>query len=88
MDPATNVLPPGEVRRDESLPATVHLSGRQRDVLRLLGEGLSNRDIGTRLGVSACTVKSHVRSIFIALGAENRLQAVLRAQRAGLLPAA
>ena len=41
----------------------IHLSPRQEEVLMLLGEGLANKPIGRRLGISACTVKQHVQAI-------------------------
>jgi DNA-binding NarL/FixJ family response regulator len=74
------------------LPATgqsplkaIHLSPRQIEVLLLLGEGLANKPIGRRLGISACTVKQHVQAILKEFGATNRLQAVIFAYRSGLL---
>ncbi len=51
------------------------LSERQREVLRLLAEGLSYEEIGAQLFISANTVKFHVRSIFLRLGVRNRLAA-------------
>ena len=51
------------------------LSERQREVLRLLADGLSYEEIGAQLFISANTVKFHVRSIFLRLGVRNRLAA-------------
>ena len=62
------------------------MSPRQVEVLMLLGEGLANKPIGRKLGISACTVKQHVQAILKEFGASNRLQAVVFAYRNGLLP--
>ena len=61
------------------------LSGRERAVLVLLAEGLSNTDIGDRLHLSNGTVKGHVSVVFEKLRVDNRVQAALIAERAGLL---
>ncbi|MFI6402802.1 response regulator [Streptomyces sp. NPDC050548] len=61
------------------------LSGRERAVLVLLAEGLSNTDIGERLHLSNGTVKGHVSVVFEKLRVDNRVQAALIAERAGLL---
>lgn len=60
------------------------LSGREREVLALLGEGLSNADAGRRLHMSEATVKAYVSRILAKLGCENRVQAALLARDAGL----
>ena len=52
------------------------LTKRQRDVLRLLAQGASNKDIAHRLNISESTVKVHVRAIMTANGASNRTQIV------------
>ena len=52
------------------------LSSRERDVLRLVAAGHSNKQLAARLGISERTAKFHVTSIFTKLGAENRAQAV------------
>ncbi|MFI8105287.1 response regulator [Streptomyces sp. NPDC086023] len=61
------------------------LSDRERDVLVLVAEGLSNADIGTRVHLSVGTVKDHVSSILTKLRVSSRVQAALLAERAGLL---
>jgi len=60
------------------------LTGRQKETLVYLCMGLPNKEIGFRLGLSEITVKTHVSSIFRALGVINRTQAVLAARRVGL----
>lgn len=57
------------------------LSGREQQVLWLLTDGRSNADIGERLGLTEATVKSYVSTVLGKLGAENRVQAALIAQR-------
>ncbi|CAM4243127.1 Transcriptional regulatory protein LiaR [Mycobacterium basiliense] len=55
------------------------LTDREVDVLRLLAEGLSNREIGQRLYISTNTAANHVRSILLKIGAANRTQAAMYA---------
>jgi DNA-binding NarL/FixJ family response regulator len=61
------------------------LTRREIDVLQLLAEGLPNKAIAARLGVSDQTVKFHVASILAKLAATNRTDAVRRALRRGLI---
>ncbi len=61
------------------------LTGREIEVLELLSEGLSNKAIGARLGISDQTVKFHVATICGKLGASNRTDAVRRAISSGLV---
>jgi DNA-binding NarL/FixJ family response regulator len=61
------------------------LTPREVDVLELLAEGLPNKAIAARLGISDQTVKFHVASISAKLGATNRTDAVRRAARRGLI---
>jgi DNA-binding NarL/FixJ family response regulator len=61
------------------------LTPREIDVLELLAEGLANKPIAARLGISDQTVKFHVASICGKLGAANRTDAVRRAVRRGLV---
>lgn len=61
------------------------LTDRERDVLVLIAEGLSNADIGLRVHLSTGTVKDHVSAILTKLRVGSRVQAALLAQRAGLL---
>jgi DNA-binding NarL/FixJ family response regulator len=61
------------------------LSPREREVLALVGEGLTNALIGQRLHLSVATVKEHVSSVLIKLGGVNRVQAAVMASKAGLV---
>jgi DNA-binding CsgD family transcriptional regulator len=63
----------------------VELTPREHDVLELLVEGASNKEIARRLGISASTVKFHVRSVADKLGADGRTDAVAHALRRGLV---
>ncbi|GGW97432.1 response regulator transcription factor [Streptomyces chryseus] len=71
-------------RAEEARRLVTALSGRERDVLALLGEGLSNADAGRRLHMSEATVKTYVSRILAKLGCENRVQAALLARDAAL----
>lgn len=63
------------------------VTGRQREVLLLLAEGLANKEIAHRLHLTEGTVKLHVAAILRSLNATNRTQAVAVARRCGLLSA-
>ncbi|MFJ9826863.1 MULTISPECIES: response regulator transcription factor [unclassified Streptomyces] len=71
-------------RAEEARGRLTALSEREREVLALLGEGLSNADAGRRLHMSEATVKTYVSRILAKLGCENRVQAALLARDAGL----
>ncbi len=70
---------------DEDAPAVEALTTREREVLLLLAEGLSNKEIGVRLEISDHTAKFHVNSILQKLSAQKRVEAVVRAARLGLI---
>lgn len=74
----TAAVPQPDTRR--AAQDTLPLTPRQREVLRLLCEGATNRDISQSLGLSEKTTKAHVGAIFRALGVVNRTQAALRAK--------
>jgi DNA-binding NarL/FixJ family response regulator len=61
------------------------LTARERDVLELVSQGLPNKSIASRLGISDHTVKFHLSSIFSKLGVSSRTEAVRRGVRAGLI---
>jgi DNA-binding NarL/FixJ family response regulator len=70
-----------EVRApDEPQP----LTGRETEVLRLIAEGLANKEIARALGIGEKTVKSHVSAILAKLGVQSRTQAALYAAQTGL----
>jgi LuxR family transcriptional regulator, maltose regulon positive regulatory protein len=66
-------------------PLTEPLSQREREVLHLIAQGLSNRAIGGRLFLALDTVKGHNRKIFGKLGVQTRTEALARARELGLL---
>ena len=61
------------------------ITPRQTAVLKLIAEGLSNREIATQLNLTEYTVKSHVRSLFEALGCKNRTACVAEARLRGIV---
>jgi LuxR family maltose regulon positive regulatory protein len=78
--------PAGMSKIDEStqdLPEP--LSQREREVLQLVAEGLTNQEIAARLVISIRTVKKHVENIHGKLGVQNRSRAVARGRTLGLL---
>lgn len=74
-----------DVHQDAPEDESEVLSYRELEILRLMGRGLSNRDIGSILFISENTVRSHARRIFEKVGARSRGEAVFRAQQLGLL---
>jgi len=62
------------------------LSEREMEVLQLIAEGLTNREIASRLFLSLNTVKAHSRNIYGKLGIHSRTQAIARSQALGILP--
>lgn len=62
------------------------LTPREHEILGLIAEGLSNREIGERLFVSENTVKTHSARVFEKLGVARRTQAVQEGRRLGLIP--
>jgi len=61
------------------------LTGRELDVLRLIGRGASNREVASALSLSEGTVRTHVHHLLNKLGLANRNQAILYALKAGLV---
>lgn len=71
-------------RRNSETP-NANPSPRQREVLMLISQGLSNKAIANRLGLSPATVKTHVAVAIAAVGAANRTEAAIKATAAGLI---
>lgn len=61
------------------------LTNRQFEVLRYLAQGLSNKQIAYQMSVSEATVKLHINALLRAVGATNRTQAVIKAQKMGVV---
>jgi DNA-binding CsgD family transcriptional regulator len=70
---------------DRILSSVDPLTNRELDVLRLIGQGLSNPAIAERLFIAVGTVKAHTSRIYGKLGVRNRVEAVIRAQELSLL---
>ena len=62
-------------------PPTARLTAREREVLGLVRQGLANKQVARRLGISERTVKAHLTSAFAAIGVQDRTQAALWAER-------
>ncbi|MFD9096624.1 response regulator [Streptomyces collinus] len=79
----------GEQRQEETPDALPGLTEREREILALIGEGLTNRQIGLRLYLAEKTVKNHISRLLAKLGVERRVQAAViatKARDAGGLP--
>ncbi|SEC06375.1 DNA-binding response regulator, NarL/FixJ family, contains REC and HTH domains [Paramicrobacterium humi] len=74
----------GSIRPDRA-PSLDALTTREREVLALVGEGLTNEEIGARLYLSPLTAKTHVSRILGKLGARDRVQLVIAAYETGLV---
>ncbi|MBL1096108.1 response regulator [Streptomyces coffeae] len=73
-------------RRATARARTRELTGREREVLALVGSGLSNAEIARRLHLVEGTVKAYVSQVLARLGVKNRVQAAILAYEAGLVP--
>ena len=74
-----------EIQQRERSDGPPELSPREREVLRLIADGLSAPEIGRRIHLSATTVKTHLHSLYEKLGVSDRAAAVAEAMRRGLL---
>jgi two-component system, NarL family, nitrate/nitrite response regulator NarL len=61
------------------------LTPREKEVLRMMAEGTSSRDIATRLGISYTTVRTHIRSLGSKLGVHSKLEAIVKARELALI---
>ncbi|MFD9207083.1 response regulator [Streptomyces sioyaensis] len=91
LDPATTTRLMSSLRGadPEAAPEEDALSGlspREREILALIGEGLTNRQIGKRLYLSEKTVKNHISRLLAKLGVERRIQAAVLATQAAAPP--
>jgi DNA-binding NarL/FixJ family response regulator len=73
------------LRTPEDAEKSQSLTPREREVLALLADGLTNKAIAARLGISEHTAKFHVNAILGKLGAGSRAEAIVRAARMGLI---
>ncbi|MDW4908637.1 response regulator transcription factor [Streptomyces sp. ADMS] len=69
-------------RKEEEPDALPGLTGREQEILALIGEGLTNRQIGQRLYLAEKTVKNHISRLLAKLGVERRIQAAVIATQA------
>ena len=61
------------------------LTQREKEVLRLMAEGMSSREIAKRLGISYTTVRTHIRSLGAKLGVHSKLEAIVKARELALV---
>jgi len=61
------------------------LTTREKEVLRLMAEGVSSRDIASKLGISYATVRTHIRSLDAKLGVHSKVQAIVKARELALI---
>jgi len=84
-DVAGKILSGYAIHRPERLPTNYNFSEREKDVLRLLAQGLSNADIAGQLYITEGTVRNYTSEIFKKLGVSDRTQAAIMALRYGLV---
>jgi LuxR family maltose regulon positive regulatory protein len=83
--PHTNTEPPVGWAPEGDRPMLDPLTAREREVLELIAEGLSNREIAARLFIATSTVKGYVHSLLRKLEADSRTKAISRARELHLL---
>ncbi|AJE39337.1 response regulator [Streptomyces nodosus] len=86
LDPATTARLMHSLRADPAeqpsvAPELASLSPRERDILALIGDGLTNREIGKKLYLSEKTVKNHISRLLAKLGVQRRVQAAVLASQ-------
>ncbi|WP_020122331.1 response regulator transcription factor [Streptomyces canus] len=86
LDPATTARLMRSLRADPAEPPAISpelasLSPRERDILALIGDGLTNREIGKKLYLSEKTVKNHISRLLAKLGVQRRVQAAVLASQ-------
>ncbi len=82
---AAVVVAPAEPAATDDARLEPALTDREREVLRLMTDALSNAEIAARLYIGEATVKTHVSNVLRALGARDRVQAIVLAYRRGLV---
>lgn len=92
VDPATSAIALTQIAQQETSKRAFEadkiatLTAREREIIRLVGEGLKNQQIAHRLFISHGTVRNHLSIIFEKLGLADRLELVVYAYRHGLVP--
>ena len=76
---------PGSEGDASGIQQSVSLTNREREILALLADGLGNKQIATRLGISPNTVKTHLELLFEKIGVRSRAEAVAVGVRRGML---
>jgi two-component system, NarL family, response regulator YdfI len=84
-DALDSLLPTEEEKQSEVDPSDQILTPREIEVLRMIAEGMGNKEIASKLKISDHTVKFHISSTFTKLGAANRAEAVTLGIRRGLI---
>ncbi len=82
---AEGLVPPAPHKPQTNGKGRGELTEREKQVVQLLSEGLSNKLIADRLGISDHTAKFHVNGVMMKLGASTRTEAVVEAMRRGLI---
>jgi DNA-binding NarL/FixJ family response regulator len=72
-------------RRRHSETQRESLTAREKEVLRLMADGQSSRDIASQLGISYATVRTHIRSLGAKLGVHSKVQAIVKARDLALI---
>ena len=72
-------------KRREAESQLERLTRREKEVLRLMAEGTSSRDIADKLGISYTTVRTHIRSLGSKLGVHSKLEAIVKARELALV---
>ncbi|WHZ21327.1 MAG: Two-component transcriptional response regulator, LuxR family [Nitrospira sp.] len=80
-----SIIPASSTRTPDLPKWPDGLTEREREVVRLISEGLSNKDIADRLCISSITVRHHLTNIFDKLGVSNRQKLLIRAHQQGLV---
>jgi two-component system, NarL family, response regulator LiaR len=80
------ISPPSEFKCDEAELKRLGITKREYEVLGLIAQGLSNKEIADRLFVSTSTIKTHTSNLFLKLEASRRTQALQKAKELQIIP--